>query len=158
MRRQGPRQIRRGRGGDGGEDWQTEVRDGERGQEAKVNKRRWPRRCSRTPVDNMAFPFTSGARCHNGSVTSAAFFLPSFFFSSSRALSGTLRDKRPFLHVGSPSVSLPLSLSFLMHTHTHTLPCAPFPSLQHSHTVWFTYIKPAGGKDQEKNTHLWVFL
>lgn len=125
MRRQGPRQIRRGRGGDGGEDWQTEVRDGERGQEAKVNKRRWPRRCSRTPVDNMAFPFTSGARCHNGSVTSAAFFLPSFFCSSSRALSGTLRDKRPFLHVGSPSVSLPLSLSFLMHTHTHT-PMCPF--------------------------------
>lgn len=70
-----------------------------------------------------------------------------FLLSASRAQSRTLRGKLPRLSISSPSVSLSIS-----NTHTH-----PF-LLHHSRCrVYITFIQPAGGKDEEKNTQQWVF-
>lgn len=72
-----------------------------------------------------------------------------FFPSAFRAQSRTLRGKLPRLSISSPSVSLSIS-----NTHTHTHPFL----LHHSCCrVYITFIQPAGGKDEEKNTQQWVF-
>ena len=129
LRRQGPRQIRKGRGGGGG-DWQTKVRDGERGQRAKSKRaqmaeafllhRRWTTWRFLSPLGRGVMIEASCLRRPP----------PSFFFSPPlpEPRAGPSETNPPSLAL-AVHLFPPLSLSFIMHTHSHV------PLLLHYNTV-----------------------